>query len=235
MAVRFLPAPDERPRAHRDERENLAEVIEFRARVKRPEPPSVVEDLAAKIEHIQDGSDEFADHAGAEEAVTEPVGPTAEQAAIKLLARKALSSGELRRKLREADYPEIDVEEAVAACEAALYLDDAGLASAVTQKLRETKGASQAIIRRKLRERLLPDAAIDQAIAELDDSEEFELLEQTAADRARRLQGLDRQTAERRLLGFLARRGWSGERATRAARNALNGLDRAPGSGVRFR
>lgn len=162
-------------------------------------------------------------------------GPSAQEAAVKLLARKAMSSGELQRALLESGYSSHEAETSVAECEASLYLDDAGLASALTQKLRNSKGASQTVIRRKLRERLLPDGAIEAALAELDDDEEFALLAQTATDRAKRLEGLDRQTAERRLLGFLARRGWTGERATRAAKEALDAVGRAGRSGVRFR
>lgn len=213
MAVRFLPAPHERTHAQREEREDLAEVIEFRARVKRPEPEAPLDASVTEQE----------------------TGPTAYQTAVKLLARRALSSGELHRALCEAGYEAIQAEEAVAECEASLYLDDVGLASSVTQKLRESKGASQAVIRRKLRERLFADAAIEAALAELDADDELALLTQTARDRARRLEGLDRQTAERRLLGFLARRGWSGEKATRAAREALDSLGGEKRSGVRFR
>lgn len=148
--------------------------------------------------------------------------PTAYEAAVKMLARKAMSSGELQRGLVAAGYPEIDAEQAVAECMEALYLDDDDLARTVTQKLRDSKGESRARIRRKLRERHLPDSSIEAALAELDDDEEFELLQTTAEERARRMAGLDRQTAERRLLGFLARRGWTGERATRAVREALD-------------
>lgn len=165
-------------------------------------------------------------------------GPTPYESAVKLLARRALSSGELLRALTAAGHPELDAEEAVATCIDSLYLDDGDLARSVATKLRESKGESKARIRQKLRERHLPDTAIEGALDGLDDDAEHELLTQTAIDRARRMTGLDRQTAERRLLGFLARRGWSGERATRAAREALDGAGggRGGGSGtVRFR
>lgn len=275
MAVRFLPAPEERPTGGHEEREGLAEVIEFRARLKRPEPvapqsgsgaaavselhgqraastrpaggyPKVTramtaaEVLAAAVagqahraRPAAGGADEApsANGASPEDCAS---GPSSYQVAIKLLARKAMSSGELRRALVDAEFSSGEVEEAVAECESSLYLDDAGLAASVTHKLRDSKGASQTVIRRKLRERLLPDSAIDAAIAELDSGEEYALLTQTAIDRARRLDGLDRQTAERRLLGFLARRGWTGERATRAAREALDGSRCSSRSGVRF-
>lgn len=256
MSVRFLPTPEERPVSLREERENLAEVIELRTRLRRfdeaaapkpgvaagpapvpeaPAPASVVrrdEVRAARIAHLAERIEEVPAaprklkvRSETQLVATEPEQPSAHDLAIKLLSRRALSSGELRKALVEAGHPELDIEEAVAECEQSLYLDDDALARSVVQKLRDSKGESRARIRQKLRERLLPDGSIDTALDELDEDEEFALLRQTAEDRARRLDGLDRQTAERRLLGFLARRGWSGERATRAAREAIDGLD----------
>lgn len=163
----------------------------------------------------------------------EPSPPrTAAEDGIRLLARRALSSDELRRELTRLGHDPHDADAAVFEFESNLYLDDLGLARVLAEELRERKRASRAQIRRKLRERLLPDGVAEQVLGEFDDDEEFELLSAAAADRARRLTGLDRPTAERRLLGFLARRGWSGESAVRAARAALD----AQGSGtVRFR
>lgn len=156
---------------------------------------------------------------------------------VRLLARRARSSGELRAELLALGHDAIEIDGVIHDFERSLYLDDDGLARAVAEKLRETKRASRAQIRVKLRERRLPDTAIEAALAEFDEDEEFALLRDTAVQRAAKLSGLDRPTAERRLLGFLARRGWSGERAVRAARDALDG---SPGRGakpgsVRFR
>lgn len=320
MAVRFLPPPEERPKPQREETGDLAEVIEFRSKLRRPEPqqewaappateseptaawaPAPIADASnpsdadgaagvdlvepepaapaswprlieaqfgrpvlrsttaevpvrdrpdadasdasrerdpelGRVHHGGDPADEMhADEMHDDEMLDD--GPTAYETAVKLLARRAQSSGELQRALVAAGHPEFDAEEAVAKCEESLYLDDTDLACSVAAKLRDSKGESKARIRQKLRERHLPDSAIEAALDGLDDEAEFELLKQTAIDRARRMAGLDRQTAERRLLGFLARRGWSGERATRAAREALDGA--SPGGGgrgtVRFR
>lgn len=143
------------------------------------------------------------------------------QDGIRLLARRARSSGELRRELVACGHDPIAVDAVILEFESSLYLDDSGLARVLTENLRERKRASRAQIRLKLRERLLPDGVIEAVLGDLDDEEEHELLVEAAEDRARRMRGLDRQTAERRLLGYLARRGWSGERATRAAREAL--------------
>lgn len=152
------------------------------------------------------------------------------QDGVKLLARRARSSGELRDELGRLHETDI-VEGVVAEFEQSLYLDDTGLARALTEKLRETKRASRSQIRLKLRERRLPDAVIEAAIGELDTDEEYELLREAASERARKLGGLDRQTAERRLLGFLARRGWSGEPAMRAVREAFDGAGSRGGAG----
>lgn len=189
------------------------------------ETSPVAEQAGAKVTKVRFGeasASAVADDEG-DTPSDEPEGPSAYETAVKLLARKPLSSGELQRALVVAGHPEFDAQDAVAQCLESLYLDDDALAESVAQKLRDSKGESKARIRQKLRERHLPDTAIDAALENLDDDAEFELLRQTAQDRARRMAGLDRPTAERRLLGFLARRGWSGERATKAVREALDG------------
>lgn len=178
------------------------------------------------------GEADSRDAVGESSAIEDSPVRSATEDGVRLLARKARSSGELRRELSALGHDAHEVDATLLEFEGSLYLDDAGLARAVSQSLRERKRASRTQIRMKLRERLLPDGVIEEALAELDEEEELELLRAAAEDRARRLSGLDRQTAERRLLGFLARRGWSGERATRAARIAL---DDAGVSGARFR
>lgn len=252
-----MPPPEERVATPREERTNLAEVIELRTKLvpassSEPDARRGVEGVA-KTQDTGDTSDAYETpslkrvQGGKEVRDTEepfdadetaPAVPVL-TAAIKLLARRALSTGELQQSLLLAGYPELDAEQAVGECEQALYLNDEDLARSVTQKLRGSKGASRSNIRQKLRERALPPAAIEAALSELDDDEEHALIKQTANDRARRMKDLDRQTAERRLLGFLARRGWSGYVASRAAREALDqaGVSRAGSAGgsVRFR
>lgn len=244
MVVRFLPPPDEAAAAPVHDRGDLAEVIELRSRLVRPERGEPDADAETGAEHgagaetvelpdqapvVEPGS------AGGAAFESEPDRParTVSEDAIRLLARRARSSGELRRELSAAGHDASDVEATVLECESSLYLDDLGLARVLTEGLRERKRASRSQIRMKLRERLLPDGVIEQALGELDDDEEHELLRQAARDRARKMSGLDRQTAERRLLGFLARRGWSGERAVRVAREALENT--AARGTVRFR
>lgn len=273
MAVRFVPSGDDETSPPPEDRPNLAEVIEFRARLprvrggaRRPDsagegveaasPAAPVIGLAAaerpasRIERARAALDraelavESEGEADRGEAVAAPVGGAApadalsgcREEAVRMLARKARSRGELRRELLAREHAVGDVDDVLDEFERNHYLDDLGLARSVAEGLRERKRASRSQIRLKLRERQLDDDVIETVLAELDDDEEHELLRAAAQERARRLADLDRQTAERRLLGFLARRGWSGERATRAAREALDatGVTRG-GGGVRFR
>ncbi len=269
MAVRFLPVPEERGIVQHEDRADLAEVIELRAKLPRNVHSANQVDTAASDPAVSDpaASDpaasgwaaadpDAADPVAVEAAVVEAAEAAAEadeaaerdctEDAVRILARRARSSGELEDELRRLGHEPHVVAEVIDECERSHYLDDEGLARAVTEKLRTSKRASRAQIRRKLRERKLPDGVIELAVSEIDADEEAELLRHTAADRARRLGGLDRQTAERRLLGFLARRGWTGEPAIRAVRDALDQVDSVDdgngrtrsttrgGSGVRF-
>lgn len=222
MVVRFLPEPKAGQEPAHD-RVDLAEVIDLRSRLpqlqerSRREPQEQISE-PCRISDLDSAVDQ---------------NRSAEEDAVRLLARRARSSGELRRELAALGHAADEVEAVVLDCESSLYLDDLGLARVLSEGLRARKRASRAQIRMKLRERLLPDGIIEEVLGELDDDEENELLRQAAGERARKMNGLDRQTAERRLLGFLARRGWSGERAVRVAREALDST--AARGAVRFR
>ena len=234
MAVRFLPTSGEPPEPA-PERRDLAEVIDLRTRLlertdavgradSHARPGAVAELISATNSLMAEGRDP----GGRLEAVR-----TASEDGVRLLARKARSSGELRRELLALGHDANEVDAVILDFESGLYLDDLGLARVVAESLRERKRASRMQIRVKLRERLLPDGIIEEVLADLDDETEQDLLRTAAEDRARRLTGLDRGVAERRLLGFLARRGWVGERAVRVTREALDAA--AARGAVRFR
>lgn len=215
MVVRFFEPTGQPDRSYDRPEGELAEVIEMRSWL--PQKTVATKNEPANTVGVTDTP-----LASVEKAQTEIRERTALSDAIALLARKARSSGELRRELIASGHDSVDVDEVILECETSLYLDDLGLARLTSEKLRETKRASKALIRMKLRERLFDQSVIETVIAELDDEEESEILDETAKSRAQKMVTLDRATAERRLLGFLARRGFSGENAMRATRNALS-------------
>lgn len=139
-------------------------------------------------------------------------------AAVKLLARRPLSTAEVWRELEKQELPAAAAESAVAECVERGYIDERALAESVRDK---AAGCSPAQLRRKLQQRQISGEIITEIITELDAAEQEELLQQAATDRAYKLQGLEYQVAFRRLCGFLARRGWSGYTATEAAKQAL--------------
>lgn len=141
--------------------------------------------------------------------------------ATKQLARKQLSSAELAALLRRNEIAAEIVETVIAEFTAASYLDDVALAESLVEKLGAAKGNSRQEVRRKLMQRKLGSAVIDSALAALDEQEQAALLVAAAESRALQLQGLEYSVAKRRLLGYLARRGWGGYEAAAAADAAL--------------
>lgn len=230
MVVRFLPIVEQSAASPEREHGALAEVIELRSRLPQLSVPAAAPTEGERSRPRQlrkngaiDSNPEVDSAESGRSAIAGHHGSSAADDAVRLLARKARSSGELRRELLAFGHDSPTVDAVILDCEGSLYLDDVGLARVLSESLRGRKRASRAQIRMKLRERLLPDSVVEQIVAEIDDESEDELLREAAVDRAHKLRGLDRQTAERRLLGFLARRGWSGERARRIARDALDG------------
>lgn len=187
MPVDPAPTPSER----RD-RENLAEVIELRA----------------KITEIETREQEVTGQVLAD--------------ATKILARKAMSSQELRKALERQEHPTPAIDEVIEQFERRKFLDDQALAEALTEKLRQLKRMSAGQISRKLSERGISREIIDETLATLDAEDETELMRAAAFDRARSLTKLDRVTAERRLAGYLARRGWGGSQMREIVREALD-------------
>ncbi len=101
------------------------------------------------------------------------------------------------------------------------YLDDAALAEQLMSGTLSRKGLGRTGMSRELRKRGIDDSIIQDALGEFDRDEEFDRALELAQDRASRLRGLDYETAQRRLYGYLARRGFSGDIVGRAVKEAL--------------
>lgn len=113
------------------------------------------------------------------------------------------------------------------------YLDDAILAGHLVTSGVERKGQGRVALARALGQRGLPRDVIDAALGELPDDDARRALE-FARTKARSLARLDADTALRRLVGQLARRGYNGAVAMTAAKTALAESTGAPSAGVRF-
>lgn len=197
MAVRFLPPRAESSSEAQPEREELAEVVQLRQRlVVEPE----VEVAAPTVDIME--------------------------RAVRLLARKAMSMGELALALHQENYDESAIDQVIRECVDRCYLDDLGLAERILEKAEQRKKLARSALRRELKARLIDDAVIEMALLATTDDDELTKMREVAEDRARRLTGLDRQTAERRLSGYLSRRGFSGGKLHQVVREALDAVSR---------
>ncbi len=156
----------------------------------------------------------------------------ARAAALNLLAHRARSREELRRRLRRKDFPEPVIEEALAWLEERDYVDDGAFAeSFVRDRLRlKPRGRVGLIqeLRKKGVDAPVAEAAID-AVMAAEDVDDRALALESAEVWARKNRRALREAEEskegwrkarRRLYGHLARRGFAPD-AVRAAIDAI--------------
>lgn len=148
----------------------------------------------------------------------------AREAALNLLSYRARSAAELRRRLRRKDFPDDVVDRCVADLAAKGLVDDAAFAASwVRDRVRgRPRGARRLVqeLRAKGVDQETAAAAVQETLA-AEDVTELELARDAASAWARRAFGgrgaparMDaesRQTAKRRLYGYLARRGFAGK------------------------
>lgn len=148
----------------------------------------------------------------------------AENVALHALTRRGQSRAEVADLLVRRELPPEVVEAELERLAGVGLIDDVALARDLVDRLRARKKLGASALRAELQRRRLDRDAIEVALATIaDDHADDELVDELARDRARRLGGLDRVTAERRLVDYLARKGHSGSRAREAARRALDG------------
>lgn len=130
------------------------------------------------------------------------------------------ASGRLERKLRSRDVPAAAIRVAMADARAQGLVDDAAMADALVEEGR-AKGYAPRRLRADLRKRELADDVIDAAMDQIGDRDPEAVAFDVAARKAREYSGLHAETAFRRLVGFLARRGHNEGLARKVARQVI--------------
>lgn len=154
----------------------------------------------------------------------------AAEALVRKLRGKQLSSSEARSVLREAGASAESRDAVIADFEARGYLDDRSLADHLVTSGSQRRGQGRVAIARILAQRGIPRDIADAALEVLDDDDDERALEY-ARGKAASLVRYDEETALRRLVGQLSRRGYQGGVAMNAARTALR--EARFGNGVR--
>jgi regulatory protein len=136
------------------------------------------------------------------------------------------TAAELRSKLSDRGHDTEAIETAISRATELGAVDDAAFARAWVADRGVVRGYSTSRLRRELRRRQVSEPVIDDALAELDGRDDLAVATELARARAQRMPAtLTPETVARRLLGFLARRGYSEALARRVAVD-VSGLDR---------
>lgn len=181
-----------------------------------------------------DWTAEYSDEDDEEEAEAEFDPAALENALIKKLARRDLSIAEAEHFLEQNGLPAEQLEEWIERNERLGYLDDLRLAENLVDQLRRRKGLGSSSIRQELSRRKIDPIVISEALGESDQDDERARALELAVKRAGQLSSYDEATAERRLTGFLMRKGYPSGVVRDAVKTALAGRKR-PSGGVRFR
>ena len=164
-----------------------------------------VEDLGLAVG--QAWSDELAD-AVAEMAIYDK----AMRDAMRRLARRAMSRGQVRDKLRTLGHDPAVTDRVLARLDELELIDDAAFGRMLIDEIRRARPAGPRLLQQKLRQKGLEPDLIDRLIAEAEqhadpDADARTLMAKTLP----RLQRCDAPTRRRRLYGVLARRGFDTE------------------------
>jgi len=149
----------------------------------------------------------------------------AENITMHALTRRGQSRAEIGDLLLRREIDVCVAESELDRLERVGLIDDRALAADLVERLRTRKKLGPSALRQELMRRKIDRDAIEEALSEAEEEDGDDLVLELARDRARRLGGLDRTTAERRLVDFLARKGHGGSGAREAARQALDERD----------
>lgn len=131
----------------------------------------------------------------------------ASQAAQRLLGYKPRSAEELRQRLRRKGFAEAVVDETVARLRENGQLDDRQFAADWVENQSVFRPRGRRLLKYELHHKGVDESSIQQALETA--SSEEDLAYQAASRKARLLSGLEKQEYRRKLIEFLARRGFS--------------------------
>ena len=139
--------------------------------------------------------------------------------ALTMLAFRARSQRDLRRQLIRKGEPEEHVDAAIARLAANGFIDDAGFARQLARSRVLGPGHSRRRLQAELFRKGVDRGVADEAISEVMDDESIDteaIIERVARRKLQSLAKLDPEVRDRRLWGFLARRGYDSDDIRRA-------------------
>ena len=162
--------------------------------------------------------------APAHDAADEPADPESVARAICLraLTGAAKTRQQLADLLARRDVPEETATAVLDRFAEVGLIDDAAFARAWVTSRQSGRGLARRALRAELRAKGVDGEEAEQALAEVDDEDERAAARYLVERRLSSLRRVDRQTATRRLIGMLARKGYSGGLAAGVVRDVLD-------------
>ncbi|MDH6127701.1 recombination regulator RecX [Kitasatospora sp. GP82] len=153
----------------------------------------------------------------------EPADPAAKarDICLRLLTGTAKTRKQLADALRKREIPDDIAEEVLSRYEEVGLIDDAAFAEAWVESRHAVRGLSRRALAQELRTKGVAGEVVEQAVAQLDADDEAQAARALVDRKLRATRGLERDTRVRRLVGMLARRGYSEGLAFRVVREAL--------------
>ncbi len=140
---------------------------------------------------------------------------------LRLLTGTAKTRKQLADALRKREIPDEVAEEVLDRYEEVGLIDDAAFAEAWVESRHAVRGLGRRALAQELRTRGVAGELVEQAVAQVDAEDEEQAARALVDRRLRTTAGLDQQVRTRRLVGMLARRGYSEGLAFRVVRAAL--------------
>ena len=158
------------------------------------------------------------------DAPDEPADPESVARAICLraLTGAAKTRQQLADLLARRDVPEETATAVLDRFAEVGLIDDAAFARAWVTSRQSGRGLARRALRAELRAKGVDGEEAEQALAEVDDEDERAAARYLVERRLSSLRRVDRQTATRRLIGMLARKGYSGGLAAGVVRDVLD-------------
>lgn len=150
----------------------------------------------------------------------------AQDSALRMLSTSRRSRRDLELRLRRREMDQTVISDALGRLDSIGLLNDDEFARAEAAAQLRNASRSSGAVKRRLRQRGVSGDTADSAVASAVESEgvnDLERCEAAAVKRARQLRSFDRATAQRRLVGFLVRRGFASDIVFATTRRVLHG------------
>ncbi|KIF67546.1 recombinase RecX [Streptomyces sp. AcH 505] len=140
---------------------------------------------------------------------------------LRLLTGMPRTRKQLAEALAKRDVPEDVAEEVLSRFVDVGLIDDAAFAGAWVESRHHGRGLARRALARELRTKGVDSTLVDEAVGRLDPEQEETTARDLVARKLRTTRGMERDKRLRRLVGMLARKGYSQGMALRVVKQAL--------------